>query len=63
MILEVRKGLNINSKVINVYQVNGENLERWSHDTAAHALKTAGDHVTLKVIYKPKGKSILIIIN
>lgn len=37
-----------------ILEVNGENLERWSHDTAAHALKTAGDHVTLKVIYKPK---------
>ena len=37
------------------FKVNGQNLERWSHDTAAHALKNAGDTVTLKVVYKPKG--------
>ena len=38
-----------------VFQVNDQNLERWSHDTAALALKNAGEAVTLKVVYKPKG--------
>ena len=37
-------------------QVNGQNMERWTHETAAKALKTAGNKVTLKVIYKPEGE-------
>ena len=39
-------------------QVNGQNLETWSHETAAQALKTAGETVTLKVVYKPDGKCL-----
>ena len=37
-------------------QVNGQNMERWTHETAAKALMTAGNRVTLKVIYKPEGE-------
>ncbi|XP_019861210.1 PREDICTED: disks large homolog 3-like [Amphimedon queenslandica] len=36
-----------------ILEVNGQNLETWSHETAAQALKTAGETVTLKVVYKP----------
>ena len=43
------------------YQVNGQNMERWTHETAAKALMTAGNRVTLKVIYKPEGESVIVI--
>ena len=33
-------------------------MERWTHETAAKALMTAGNRVTLKVIYKPEGESV-----
>lgn len=36
-------------------------MERWTHETAAKALMTAGNRVTLKVIYKPEGESIIVI--
>lgn len=38
-----------------ILQVNGEDIHGWSHETAAQALKTAGDVVTVKVVYKPEG--------
>ena len=38
-----------------ILQVNGEDINGWSHETAAQALKTAGNVVTLKVVYKPEG--------
>ena len=38
-----------------ILEVNGEDINGWSHETAAQALKTAGDVVTLKVVYKPEG--------
>jgi membrane-associated protease RseP (regulator of RpoE activity) len=37
-----------------ILEVNGQDMENWSHETAAQALKTAGEEVTLKVVYKPK---------
>ena len=41
-----------------ILQVNGEDINGWSHETAAQALKTAGNVVTLKVVYKPEGISL-----
>ncbi|XP_019850037.1 PREDICTED: disks large homolog 2-like [Amphimedon queenslandica] len=36
-----------------ILEVNGNNLEMWSHDIVAQVLKGARDTITLKVVYKP----------